>query len=94
MICSRLNTFIASFARLGKNTVAYLAKATATAANQFVVGAATQIAGAVTVALTIAYDNLSQFAGATGAGIERGIGAAVGRTLGEAVTGGGAGNQG
>jgi hypothetical protein len=49
---------------------------------------------AVTVALTIAYDNLSQFAGATGAGIERGIGAAVGRTLGEAVTGGGAGNQG
>jgi hypothetical protein len=45
---------------------------------------------AVTVALTIAYDNLSQFAGATGAGIERGIGAAVGRTIADTQRGGGA----
>ncbi len=41
----------------------------------------------MTVALTIKYDNAVQFAGANGAGPERGIGAVVGRTLGEAVTG-------
>ena len=44
---------------------------------------------AVTVALTIAYDNLSQFAANNGAGVERGIGAAVARTIGTAVTGAG-----
>ncbi len=41
----------------------------------------------MTVALTLKYDNAVQFAGANGAGPERGIGAVVGRTLGEAVTG-------
>jgi hypothetical protein len=41
----------------------------------------------MTVALTLKYDNAVQFAGATGTGAERGIGAVVGRTLGEAVTG-------
>ena len=41
----------------------------------------------MTVALTVKYDNAVQFAGANGAGAERGIGALVGRTLGEAVTG-------
>jgi len=41
----------------------------------------------MTVALTIKYDNAVQFAGATGSGIERGIGALVGRTIGETVTG-------
>jgi hypothetical protein len=41
----------------------------------------------MTVALTIKYDNAVQFAGANGTGIERGIGALVGRTLGESVTG-------
>jgi len=41
----------------------------------------------MTVALSITYDNAVQFAGANGAGIERGIGALVGRTIGEAVTG-------
>ena len=45
----------------------------------------------MTVALTIKYDNAVQFAGAAGTGIERGIGALVGRTIGEAVTGRGAG---
>ncbi len=42
---------------------------------------------AMTVALTIKYDNAVQFAGANGTGVERGIGAVVGRTLGEVVTG-------
>jgi hypothetical protein len=41
----------------------------------------------MTVALTIKYDNAVQFAGANGTGVERGIGALVGRTIGEAVTG-------
>jgi hypothetical protein len=41
----------------------------------------------MTIALTLKYDNAVQFAGANGAGPERGIGAVVGRTLGEAVTG-------
>lgn len=42
----------------------------------------------MTVALTIAYDNLSQFAaGATATSPIGGIGAAVGRTIGAAVTG-------
>jgi hypothetical protein len=41
----------------------------------------------MTVALTIKLDNAVQFAGASGTGPERGIGAVVGRTLGEAVTG-------
>ena len=41
----------------------------------------------MTVALTIKYDNAVQFAGANGAGPERGIGATVARNLGEAVTG-------
>lgn len=41
----------------------------------------------MTVALTIKYDNAVQFAGASGSGIERGVGALVGRTIGEAVTG-------
>ena len=41
----------------------------------------------MTIALTIKYDNAVQFAGANGTGVERGIGAVVGRTLGEAVTG-------
>jgi hypothetical protein len=42
---------------------------------------------AMQVALSITYDNAVQFAGANGTGIERGIGALVGRTIGEAVTG-------
>lgn len=41
----------------------------------------------MTVALTIKLDNAVQFSGAAGTGVERGIGAVVGRTLGEAVTG-------
>jgi hypothetical protein len=41
----------------------------------------------MTVALTVKYDNAVQFAGANGTGQERGIGALVGRTIGEAVTG-------
>lgn len=41
----------------------------------------------MSVALTIKYDNAVQFAGASGAGVERGIGAVVGRTIGDAVTG-------
>jgi hypothetical protein len=40
-----------------------------------------------TVALTVAFDNAVQFKGATGAGTDRGVGAVVGRTIGEAVTG-------
>jgi hypothetical protein len=40
-----------------------------------------------TVALTVAFDNAVQFKGATGAGTDRGFGAVVGRTIGEAVTG-------
>ena len=48
----------------------------------------------MTVALTLAYDNLVQFAaGAAATSPIGGIGAAVGRSLGEAVTGA-AGNQG
>jgi hypothetical protein len=39
------------------------------------------------IALTIKYDNAVQFSGANGTGPERGIGAIVGRTIGEAVTG-------
>jgi hypothetical protein len=39
------------------------------------------------IALTIKYDNAVQFSGANGAGADRGIGATVGRTIGEAVTG-------
>lgn len=42
-----------------------------------------------TVALTIRYDNAVQFKGATGTGTDRGIGAVVGRTIGESVTGAG-----
>jgi len=41
----------------------------------------------MTIALTVKYDNAVQFAGANGIGPERGIGAVVGRTLGEVVTG-------
>lgn len=41
-----------------------------------------------TVALTIRYDNAIQFAGAAGTGVDRGIGAVVGRTIGESTTGG------
>lgn len=41
----------------------------------------------MTVALTIKYDNAVQFAGANGTGPERGVGAVVGRTIGEVVTG-------
>jgi hypothetical protein len=41
----------------------------------------------MTVALTIKCDNAVQFAGANGTGPERGIGALVGRTIGETVTG-------
>ena len=41
----------------------------------------------MTVALTVKSDNAVQFAGANGTGPERGIGAVVGRTLGEVVTG-------
>ena len=42
----------------------------------------------MTVALTVAYDNLVQFAaGAAAVSPIGGIGAAVGRTIGEAVTG-------
>ena len=40
-----------------------------------------------TVALTLVFDNAVQFKGAAGAGADRGIGAVVGRTIGEAVTG-------
>jgi hypothetical protein len=40
-----------------------------------------------TVALTVAFDNAVQFKGSTGAGTDRGVGAVVGRTIGEAVTG-------
>jgi len=41
----------------------------------------------VSVALTIRYDNAVQFKGGTGTGVDRGIGAVVGRTLGETITG-------
>jgi len=41
----------------------------------------------MTVALTIKCDNAVQFSGANGTGAERGIGAIVGRTIGESVTG-------
>lgn len=41
----------------------------------------------MTIALTVKYDNAVQFSGATGTGPERGVGALVGRTLGEVVTG-------
>ena len=41
----------------------------------------------VQIALTIKFDNAVQFAGANGSGVDRGIGAVVGRTIGEAVTG-------
>jgi hypothetical protein len=41
----------------------------------------------MTVALTIRYDNAVQFKGGTGTGVDRGIGAVVGRTLGETITG-------
>ena len=41
----------------------------------------------VSVALTIRYDNAVQFKGSTGTGVDRGIGAVVGRTLGETITG-------
>jgi len=41
----------------------------------------------MTIALTVKYDNAVQFAGANGAGVERGIGAVVGRTIGQTVTG-------
>jgi len=41
----------------------------------------------MTVALTIKLDNAVQFAGASGTGIERGIGSVVGRTLGTTITG-------
>jgi len=40
-----------------------------------------------TVALTIAFDNAVQFKGVAGTGADRGLGAVVGRTIGEAVTG-------
>lgn len=43
---------------------------------------------AATVALTVRFDNMVQFRGATGSGVDRGIGAAVGRQLAsEAITG-------
>jgi len=41
----------------------------------------------MTIALTIKYDNAVQFAGPTGSGIDRGVGALVGRTIRDAVTG-------
>jgi hypothetical protein len=41
----------------------------------------------MTVALTIRFDNAVQFKGAAGTGTDRGVGAVVGRTLGELVTG-------
>jgi len=41
-----------------------------------------------TVAMTIRYDNAVQFKGGEGTGTDRGIGAVVGRTIGESVTGG------
>jgi hypothetical protein len=44
----------------------------------------------VTVTLTIRYDNAVQFKGASGSGVDRGVGAAIGRTVGQFVTGGGA----
>ena len=40
-----------------------------------------------TVALTIRFDNAVQFKNGTGTGVDRGIGAVVGRTIGETVTG-------
>lgn len=40
-----------------------------------------------TVAMTIRYDNAVQFKGDQGTGVDRGIGAVVGRTIGESVTG-------
>jgi hypothetical protein len=40
-----------------------------------------------TVALTVAFDNAVQFKGVAGTGADRGVGAVVGRTIGEAVTG-------
>jgi len=43
----------------------------------------------VTVTLTIRYDNAVQFKGAQGAGNDRGVGAAIGRTIGQLVTGSG-----
>ena len=46
----------------------------------------------MTVALTIKYDKAVQCAGGTGTGTARGIGAVVGRSLGEAVTGRGSSN--
>ena len=42
---------------------------------------------AAQVALTIRFDNAIQFAGAAGSGVDRGIGAVVGRTLGTSITG-------
>lgn len=42
-------------------------------------------ANPVTVALTIKYDNAVQFAGETGTGADRGVGAQIGRTIGETV---------
>lgn len=44
----------------------------------------------VTVTLVIRYDNAVQFKGASGSGADRGVGAAIGRTVGQFVTGGGA----
>jgi hypothetical protein len=41
----------------------------------------------MSVALTIKYDNAVQFSGANGTDAARGIGANIGRTIGEAVTG-------
>lgn len=41
----------------------------------------------MSVALTVKYDNAVQFSGANGTDAARGIGATVGRTIGEAVTG-------
>ena len=41
----------------------------------------------MSVALTIRYDNAVQFKGDAGTGVDRGIGAVVGRTLGETITG-------
>ena len=41
----------------------------------------------MSIALTIKYDNAVQFAGATGSGVDRGVGALVGRTIRDAVTG-------
>jgi hypothetical protein len=40
-----------------------------------------------TVALTIVYDNAIQFKGATGSGVDRGIGAGIARTIGDTTTG-------